>query len=319
MEVSAGARAQHAEGYRHEARFYAGGREFVGATLPFIREAVAAEEPILVVVSAPKIDALRASLNGESERVTFADMDEVGANPARIIPAWQRFIDEHAARGRPLRGIGEPICAARSPAELAECQRHEALLNVAFEDPALWLLCPYDTEALGPEVIEKARRHHPFVSDRTRSEPSPSFPGADELARPFDEPLPPQPADAAVWAVHDPGELRELRSFVGRQAIEAGLTGLETSDLVLAVMELASNSLRHGGGRGSVAIWREHGSIVCEVRDGGRIEDPLVGRVQPSTQHVGGRGLWLVNQLCELVQIRSFPSGTVVRAHKRVG
>jgi MEDS: MEthanogen/methylotroph, DcmR Sensory domain len=44
-----------------------------------------------------------------------------------------------------LRGIGEPLFATRSADELVECQRHEALLNLAFQDaPGFWLLCPYD-------------------------------------------------------------------------------------------------------------------------------------------------------------------------------
>jgi hypothetical protein len=33
----------------------------------------------------------------------------------------------------------------------------------------------------------------------------------------------------------------------------------------------------------------------------------------------GGRGLWLTNQLCDLVQIRSGDAGTVVRAHVLAG
>ena len=103
--------------------------------------------------------------------MTFADMADVGTNPARIIPAWREFVDAHAGQGRRLRGIGEPIWAERSPDELVECQRHEALLNLAFagaED--FWLLCPYDVDALGADVIDKAHRSHPAVvaGDETR-------------------------------------------------------------------------------------------------------------------------------------------------------
>ena len=61
-------------------------------------------------------------------------MAEIGANPACIIPAWRDFVDECAEAGRAIRGIGEPIWADRSPAELVECQRHESLLNLAFAD-----------------------------------------------------------------------------------------------------------------------------------------------------------------------------------------
>jgi anti-sigma regulatory factor (Ser/Thr protein kinase) len=84
---------------------------------------------------------------------------------------------------------------------------------------------------------------------------------------------------------------------------------------VLGVNELATNSVRHGGGRGSATLWREHDVLICEVRDRGRIDAPLAGRVEPAAQDVRGRGLWLANQICDLIQIRSVPEGTQARAH----
>ena len=309
--------ACHDEGYRHEALFYSGPDEFMAGTLPFLRDAVAAGEPTLVVLAAPKIEALREALNGHAERVTFADMAAVGTNPARIIPTWQRFVEGESGQGRRLRGIGEPIWAERSAAELAECQRHEALLNVCFSDPDFWLLCPYDTTALACAVIEEARRSHPFLSGGGVPELSTSYPGVEALAAPFDEPLPDPPRDAARQPV-SVDELSALREFVARHAIRGGLARAHADDLILAVHELATNTLRHGGGEGTVSIWREPGAIVCEVRDSGRIEDPLAGRVAPGSDRLDGRGLWLANQLCDLVQIRSFADGGAVRVHKRL-
>src|SRR4029453_14786804 len=133
---------------------YAGEVDFLAGTLPFLREGVAADEPVLVVVSAARIGLLRSALGRDADRVAFADMADVGANPARIISAWRDFVaPSQPARGR-ARGIGEPIWAARTPAELVECQRHETLLNLSFAGvPAWWLLCPYDTTALGPEGL----------------------------------------------------------------------------------------------------------------------------------------------------------------------
>jgi anti-sigma regulatory factor (Ser/Thr protein kinase) len=306
----------HDDGYRHEALLYAGPDEFMAGTLPFLRDAAAADEPTLVVLSRPKIEALREALGGQADRIVFADMAEVGTNPARIIPAWRQFVAEHGGNGRRLRGIGEPIWAERSPAELAECQRHEALLNVCFDDPDFWLLCPYDTSALSAAVIDEARRNHRYVSGHGLQEASASFPGVDALAAPFAEPLADPPADAAFLDV-DRDSLRVIREFVSRHAARAGLAeGIE--DLVLSVHELAANTVRHGGGEGTLSIWRERDAVVCEVRDRGRIEEPLAGRIEPATDALGGRGLWLANQLCELVQIRSFPDGGAVRGHKRL-
>ena len=305
------------EGYRHEAFFYAGHGQFMDGTLPFIREAVAADEPILVVLDGAKINALRHELGGDGGQVLFADMAEVGANPARIIPAWEDFVEQHVAPGRRLWGIGEPIWATRSPAELAECQRHEALLNVVFSSSAFSLLCPYDTDALDQAVIDEARRNHPFVREDDIPMPSMHFPGSEFFATPFDDPLSDPPHGAPVVAFQVT-TLREVRGLVAAQAARAGLPSERIEDLLLAVNEVATNSLVHGGGRGTVGVWQEADAVICEVRDKGRIEDPLIGRRRPLAESLGGRGLWLANQLCELVQVRTFPAGNVVRLHMRV-
>jgi anti-sigma regulatory factor (Ser/Thr protein kinase) len=115
------------------------------------------------------------------------------------------------------------------------------------------------------------------------------------------------------------GGLAYLREFLGRHAAEAGVEGARVADLVLAVDELATNTLRYARGEGRLRAWRENGSLLVEVADQGHIADPLAGRDCPPPDHVGGRGLYLVNQLCDLVQLRSSPEGSVVRLHMRLG
>jgi anti-sigma regulatory factor (Ser/Thr protein kinase) len=306
-------------GFRHEALLYAGEDGFLEATVPWIRDAVSDDEPILVVVGAAKIARLRRELGADAERVTFADMAEVGANPARIIPAWRDFVDAHAGQRRRLRGIGEPISAQRRPDELVECQRHEALLNVAFAGATdFWLLCPYDVDALGADVIEKAHHSHPTVVADGASHGSLAYEDLEEVAAPFADPLPDPPADADVLAFAA-GTLGAVRRLVSRRARDAGLDAVRVSDLVLAVNELATNSVRHGGGRGVLRIWEDDGGLVCEVADAGRIGDPLAGRQRPAGGQSGGHGLWLCNQVCDLVQLRTFATGSVVRLHTRRG
>jgi anti-sigma regulatory factor (Ser/Thr protein kinase) len=87
-------------------------------------------------------------------------------------------------------------------------------------------------------------------------------------------------------------------------------------DLVLVANELACNSIRHGGGTGTLRLWRESGELVFEVQDRGLVTDPLIGRRNPNPTTGGGAGLWIANQVCDLVQIRSTPeNGTTVRVH----
>jgi anti-sigma regulatory factor (Ser/Thr protein kinase) len=316
--------AEHVErwptdGFRHEALLYAGDDGFIEATLPWIRDAVAAGEPILVVVSAARIARLREELGSEAERVTFADMADVGTNPARIIPAWRAFVDAHAGQGRRLRGIGEPIWAQRSPDELVECQRHEALLNLAFAgSEAFWLLCPYDVDALDSDVIEKAHRSHPTVVAGDEARRSETYEDLGVVAEPFAEPLPEPPPgmDELPFAA---GTLAVVRRLVEQRAKDAGLSAVQASDLVLVVNEAATNSVRHGGGEGVLRAWLTDDMLIFEVADAGAIADPLAGRERPGSGQSGGHGLWLCNQVCDLVQLRAFASGSVVRLHTRLG
>ena len=74
-------------------------------------------------------------------------------------------------------------------------------------------------------------------------------------------------------------------------------------------------SLRHGGGAGTLRIWTRDRALICEIEDTGHIDKPLVGRQRPATDQERGFGLWLVNQMCDLVQVRTFKTGSVVRLH----
>ena len=301
--------------FRHEALLYAGMADFLAGTVPFVRGGVEAGEPVLVVETGAKIARLRAELGSDAKSVVFADMADVGANPARIIPAWRDFVNNHGGAGRRLRGIGEPIWNGRNPIELVECQRHESLLNTAFAtgDP-WWLLCPYDTEAMEPAVIDEARRSHPYLTDGTTFRRSDDYRGLDACGAPFDVPLP-EPGSAVHQLAFNAANLVDVRGVVGSFASDAGLTSSGAANLVLAVNEVATNSVTHGGGKGTFRIWRESGALSCEVRDQGQITNPLVDRELLAPGSSGSRGLWLANQLCDLVQIRSLPGGSAVRLH----
>jgi anti-sigma regulatory factor (Ser/Thr protein kinase) len=295
--------------FSHEALLYDGPDELLAGTLPFIREGLQREEAILIALGAPKVARLREALGADAERVEFTDMAVLGHNPARIIPAWHHFLARH---DRPVRGIGEPIWPGRSGPELVECQLHEALLNVAFADiQGFGLLCPYDVAGLDESVVHEARCSHPLVNEQ----PSRAFRVAERLLEPFESPLPPPPAQARLLGF-ELDSLGDVRSLTRSCAAELGPE--RADDLVLAVAELAANSVRHGGGRGILRIWRAGDTLVCEVRDRGRIDDPLVGRRAPESSQIGGRGLWIANAVCDLVQLRTTALGTAVRVHMAV-
>jgi anti-sigma regulatory factor (Ser/Thr protein kinase) len=299
--------------FRHEALFYGDGPHgFLSATIPLLDAALENEASVLVAVRRANASALREALSERAEQVLFVDMETAGRNPARIIPLWRAHLETHA--GGDILGVGEPVWAERSVAELDECVRHEALLNLAFEGGRGWhLVCPYDIDALEDHVLEAAQRTHPLVTRDGISRRSGAY--DDEEVRPFDGDLRSRPSSAEELAF-GMEDLSRLRWLVAAWAEEQSLTVEDGEDLVLAVNELATNSIAYGGGRGALRLWREGGSLLCEVEDCGLMRPPLVGRIRPEPDADSGRGLWIANQLCDLVQIRSSSGGTVVRVHK---
>ncbi len=303
--------------YRHEAFFYEGDDAFLAGIVPFVRDGVTAGQPVMVAVTNPRLSRLQAALADDARHVYFVDMAELGQNPARIIPGWRAFVDEHAGPGRPVRGVGEPIWSGRRPSEISECQVHEALLNLVVEpDTPLWLRCPYDTRALDRPTVLEAERSHPALVDSEDYRGSTTYGGAHHASEMFAGELP-EPIGAVRRTAFTGADLAEVRRQVTHHAIDTGLGASRAADLTLALGEITTNSVRHGGGGGTLSVWHgtESQALVFDVADEGYIQDPLVGRRHPGPSDRGGRGVWLANQLCDLVQIRSSPRGTKVRIH----
>jgi anti-sigma regulatory factor (Ser/Thr protein kinase) len=190
-----------------------------------------------------------------------------------------------------------------------------------FDGGGTWrLMCPYDLDGLDDAAIELARHSHPHLAEpqTSSSVPNSDYPSARIPDWPFDGELP-GPASHPRVLPFGEGDLGELRHFVSDWAGEQTLAREPVEELVLAVNEIATNSIRHGGGSGTLRLWREDEVLLCEVRDAGHIRDPMLGLVEPDGLAATSRGLWIANQFCDLVQIRSSQDGSVVRMHKRLG
>jgi len=296
-------------GLSHLGFLYHGVSEYVDTITDFVRDGLAAGEPTMVAVPGRKVDLLQASLRLDGAH--YVDMAELGRNPSRIIPAIREFADQF--NGGPTRFVGEPIWLGRNIDETVEAIRHEALVNIAFAKSPVSVLCPYDSEVLPKRVTDQSWRIHPIVIDGRLARVSGRYSDPEAVYADDAWPLGPAPADAEVREFRTEMDLTRMRSWVQHFGWSANLAIDRNDDLVLAVSEVASNSVRHGGGAGALTLWcDDRGAVVSEVRDYGRITDPLVGRYPPGPD-LEVNGLWLVNQLCDLVQIRSGPDGTSVR------
>lgn len=301
------------QSYRHEAFLWHDADDFAASMVPFLTEGLDAGEPTMVAVVPEHTEWLKDGLGRRADEIEFVDMHELGRNPARIIPAWQQFLDDHSGPGRPARGIGEPIWPGRRPEELLECQLHEALLNVAV-DPHLpfWLICPYDAEQLGPSVVEEAYRSHPVIVEAGSYQGSARYAGRAHVDSMFSEEL--SDVEGPARAAHFTGaDVSRLRTYLNLEFYVSGLSDEKAADLADVVHRLAVSSLHRGSDGGTVRVWVQPDAVVAEVVDDTRVDDPLLGRRVPFEEDHDA--LWLANQLCDLVQLRSTSTGTAVRVH----
>ncbi|QYC44335.1 hypothetical protein Nocox_33840 [Nonomuraea coxensis DSM 45129] len=297
--------------FSHLALLYRSAAEYVSATTSFVREGLAAGEPVAVAVPAPNLALVAAGLGPDAGAVRLLDMGVEGRNPGRIIPAVLRdFADRHP--GGRVRIIGEPIWAGRPATAYPACAQHEALINLAFAGCDAAILCPYDVAALAPEVVEEAARTHPVLLDAEGERPSGHYAPErviDAHNRPLEEP------GECLSLRFDGTDLPAARRLATRRAALLGFTGERLDDIQLVVAELGANSLDHGGGSGTLRLWATADRLVCEVSDRGHIRDPLAGRMPVDPRTPGSRGLLIVNLLADLVRVHTRPGGTVVRAY----
>ncbi|MET8946193.1 anti-sigma factor RsbA family regulatory protein [Streptomyces sp. NPDC004542] len=303
-----------AEPFGHHALFYADEQQYLAGTVPFIRDGLAGGEPVAVAVPGENLRLIQDELGADAESVRFLDMREAGRNPGRIIPGVLHAFADAQPPGRRVRIIGEPVWAGRSATEYPACVQHEALINAAFQGREATIVCPYDTVRLGEQVLADACATHPVVipAGATDGRDSDAYAPEAVVAR-YNEPLP----AVADGLSSDFGEetLAEARHTATAEGGRLGLTGIRLEDLALITAELTTNSVVHGGGSGRLRVWAEHGYVVCEVRDKGRLTDPLAGRRPASRDQRGGRGLLLVNLLADLVRLHTGEDGTTIRCY----
>ncbi|MEW5356915.1 anti-sigma factor RsbA family regulatory protein [Streptomyces sp. 16-176A] len=301
------------EPFVHPALFYRDAREYLAGTVPFVRAALAAGEPVAVAVPAENLRLIEAELGADAGRVRLLDMREAGRNPGRIIPGVLRAFADAQPPGRRVRIVGEPVWYGRTPAEYAACVQHEALINAAFRGREVSVLCPYDAGRLDERALADAHATHPVVVPAGSTEARVSAGYAPERVHArYNEPLPPVPG--ALSFPFTAPTLSRARHAASAEGARLGLDRRRLEDLALVAAELTTNSVVHGGGSGELRVWAEDGRVLCEVRDGGRMDDPLAGRRPAARDQRGGRGLLMVNLIADLVRVHTGPHGTTIRA-----
>lgn len=221
------------EPFARPALFYGDRRAYLDGTVPFVRAAPAAGEP--VAVPGEKLALIQDALGAERDGVRFLDMREAGRNPGRIIPGVLCAFADAQPPGLRTRIIGEPVRPGRGPAECPACFQHEALINSAFLGREVTVLCPYDTAAPHPRAPADARTTHPVVIEGAERRPSAAYDPEGAVAR-HNLPLPPAPAagPGVLHVAFDAERLSAVRHSATRHGAGLGLAGAALENLTPA-------------------------------------------------------------------------------------
>ncbi|HKR51417.1 MAG TPA: sensor histidine kinase, partial [Pseudonocardiaceae bacterium] len=309
--------AQDGESLTHQALLYRSDEEFLAGIVPFIRDGLSRGDPIHIATADRNTDRLKAALGVDARQVAFRDNSQWYRHPVRTLAAVFRTVQAAATAGHRLRMIEEPSWIARFAQESKEWARYESLVNVALASVNVTLMCTYDTRVIHPDTVVKVARTHPELVVNGGSRPNPSYADPAVFSAECDRsPLPEPPLPTVRVRFDRVDQLVTLRDFVTFHATHAGATPQRVEQFVHAIDEVVVNAIEHGGGSGVLQFWTGRQTISCEVSDtGGGLRDPLTGHLPPSRCTVRGRGLWMARQFCDLVELRTDTSGTVVRLH----
>jgi anti-sigma regulatory factor (Ser/Thr protein kinase) len=312
--MSSGGEASSPErGFIHQALIYGSDQEFVDVALPFVREGIESGEPTLVAVQRRHVENLRESL-GDAAGVTLLPVEQWYETSARTRDKFARWAGEHAGKGR-VRLIGEPPWAIGNEAQVRDWARHESVINVAFDGLPVTFICPYDARALPEGIIEHAESTHPEIVREGGTRASDRYEDPHDFCRRLDSAVRPPEGAAVSELVFGLGDLPVVRRVAESAAVGAGFSAARVGEIVLAVNEIATNSVIHGRPPATLRVWKGDGVIRFEVTDAGEgIRDVLAGQLRPPTQGAGGRGLWLTRLLSDAVEIRN-GSGCTVAIH----
>ncbi|SFF83883.1 sensor histidine kinase [Blastococcus tunisiensis] len=308
--------------YLHDALIHDGPDELAATAVPFLLEGLAAGEAAVVVTRDETATVLRDAL-GSDPRVHVLDRDDVyRARTPTAITAFRRLAEQRAAEGvSRVRVVGE-VDFGETERDWLEWQRYESVINVALGEWPLWGLCVFDAQRLPDPLLETARRTHSCLTGPGGRRPNPEFVAPADYLRSL--PVPAEPLEETpprLWA-------RDVGDFVGlRHAVAAELSTVVASsdtveDYLLAVDEMTSNAVRHGGPPVSLRLWVGADRVVCTIDDRGPgFDDPFAGYGPAHGEDLsrGGMGLWLARQLCDHVDISGDDGGARVRLTVRLG
>jgi anti-sigma regulatory factor (Ser/Thr protein kinase) len=296
-------------GLHHEAVVVDGDDSFVTHVAPFVREGLG-ERPTVAILNRHHWTLLRDELGADAEQVAYTDCNDFYIRPIDALASYDATLRSLTAAGSTsVRAVAEiPLGPTRSGWD--DWMSYEAIVNRAFADRPLNVLCVYDSTTTPESVLDAVWRTHPHV-----------IAGGDHTGPHYHE-----PHDVVAALAPVPARTLPLRSLpltqdatAFREELSAELAGASAPEsrvvnMLVAANEVFDNALRHGGGATELRAGLADGWFVCEIADRGPgLDDPLAGYVPPTPGQPGREGLWIARQLVSRLELIPAEPGLTVR------
>lgn len=311
-----GALSSPARRYRHDALLYDSPGQLAEVAVPFLLDGLAVGDAAVVATGAGTAALIREAVEGNPLVHVLDRADVYRARTPAAITTFRRMAEQRVSEGvRQVRVVGE-VDFGPTERDWLEWQRYEAVINDALAGWPLWGLCVFDTRRLPDQLLDAALQTHSRVATTGGCEVNPRFTEPAEYLRRL--PVPDEPLEATPPRLHA-SSVADFASL--RRALAAELAGVAADedllqDFLLAVDEMTSNALRHGGRPVDLRLWVAADRVVCTIGDrGAGWDDPFAGYGPAHGEDLsrGGMGLWLARQLCDHVDITTGPDGALVR------
>ena len=301
-------------GLVHELMLTGAEDDVVAAVTPFVLDALAVGDRVVLCLSPQPGDILR-DLFETTSGVTFLPYDPERRRANADLMMFRRIAEDSRAAGTRVRAVNEIPPALYL--DWYQWRRYEAAVNVVLADFDIWGVCVYDRHALSAEMEHDLHATHPVTGQGLRCEVNRRYQDPLGFARThFDAPPDPVERTAPAVDLADPSPAAAraaVRAFAGHHA---GLADEDVEGLVFAVNEVVTNALVHGCPPVRMRLWAAPNRIVATVTDSGLgPADPFVGMV-PSPS---GFGMWFSQQLVDVVHRRSGGGYTVRLSAARNG
>ena len=302
--------------YTHDALLYDSPDMLTARAVPWLMDGLAAGEAAVVAAGPATAEILRDAVDADPRVHVLERGDVYRARTPTAITTFRRLAEQRAAEGvHRVRVLGE-VDFGPTERDWLEWQRYESVINDALSGWPLWGLCVFDTARLPDPVLESAVRTHPTLVEHGGRTANPRFTDPADYLRSLPVPSEPLEETAPRLSAADVSDFAGLRRAVAAELATLDAPRDAVEDYLLAVDEMTSNALRHGGPPVALRLWVAPDRIVCTIRDHGPgWDDPFAGYGPAHGEDLsrGGMGLWLARQLCDHVDITTGPDGALVR------